>query len=237
AGELQNTVTTISEQYAGSISEESLRKSIKTFNRYRQLMQELYALRTEDKPKLSGAEAMQITQAGFAMPKEIFNDKLSLALEEIRQRSGHESRARLMICGSYLDDSFLIELIEETGATVVADTLCTGSRHFEGLVDEEADPFTAIADRYLNRISCPRMVGGYEQRLKFAKETAAAARVDGIIFQRLPFCDNHAVENMMEGQSFEDDSIPTLQLEREYLAADKGRLKTRIQAFLEKIGK
>ena len=35
----------------------------------------------------------------------------------------------------------------------------------------------------------------------------------------------------------EELGLPTLILEREYLGGDKGRLKTRIQAFLEKIGK
>ena len=238
AGELKNMVQTLSEQYGGSINADDLSKAIQTFNTYRKLMGELYELRTLEAPKLTGSEAMLITQAGFSMPKEIFNERLTSALKELRERPGRtDCRARLMICGSYIDDTFLIDLIEETGAVVVTDTLCTGSKYFEGLVNEDVDPFEAITERYLSRISCPRMVDGYQERIQFAKKKATEAKVDGIIFQRIPFCDNHAVENMMESKNFENDSIPTLQLEREYLAADKGRLKTRIQAFLEKIGK
>lgn len=238
AKELKKMVTTLTEQYGGEITDDSLRKSIKTFNTYRKLMGELYALRAEDAPKLSGSEAMLITRAGFSMPKEIYNELLEQALTELRTRSGRSDvRARIMLTGSYADDTFLIDLIEETGAVVVTDTLCTGSKYFEGLVDEEIDPFEAVVDRYLSRISCPRMIDGYQQRLDFAKKKAAEAKVDGVILQRLPFCDNHAVENKMEGEDLEKTDLPTLQLEREYLAADKGRLKTRIQAFLEKIGK
>ena len=238
AEELRNMVTALSKQYGGSINDAALRKSIKTFNTYRKLMSELYELRALDAPKLTGSEAMLITRASFSMPKETFNELLRRALIEMRARPGQtDIRARLMLTGSYADDTYLIDLIEETGAVVVTDTLCTGAKYFEGLVDEEIDPFEAIVDRYLSRISCPRMLDGYPQRLQFAKDQAAKAKVDGVILQRIPFCDNHAVENLMESEDLEKDSLPTLLLEREYLAADKGRLKTRIQEFLEKIGK
>ncbi|MBW1789050.1 MAG: 2-hydroxyacyl-CoA dehydratase [Deltaproteobacteria bacterium] len=222
--------------FGRSVSEEELRESIRTYNRFRKLMLELYELRELVAPKLTGAEAMKIAQAGFSMPKEQFNDMLSAALAELEARPGiSDYNARIMVCGSYLDDTFLLDLIEESGAIVVTDNLCTGRKYIEGLVDEMADPLDALAQRYLNHVSCPRMVGDYPKRLAFTKKLIQEARVDGVIFQRLPFCDNHAVENVMESKAVEEDGIPVLNLEKEYLAADKGRLKTRIQAFLEKI--
>jgi benzoyl-CoA reductase/2-hydroxyglutaryl-CoA dehydratase subunit BcrC/BadD/HgdB len=219
-------------------SEESLRKSIKTYNRYRELMLELYRLRSTTDPKLTGSEAMKIAQAGFAMPKDVFNRKLEEAIEEIGERPGiKDCRARIMLAGSYLDDTFLIDLIESTGAVVVADNLCTGRRYVEGMVDENAEPVAAIAERYFRKMACPRMVGSFRKRVEFTKKLAEDAKVDGVIFQRLPFCDNHSVENLMESPVLQQAGIPTIDLEREYIAADEGRLKTRVQAFLEKIGK
>lgn len=236
--EVRKLIDDVGVRYGSLPSEESLRKSVKTYNRYRELMLELYRLRFEPDPKLTGSEAMKITQAGFAMPKDVFNGKLAEAIGEIRRRPGiKDCRARIMLAGSYMDDTFLIDIIESTGAVVVTDNLCTGRRYFEGMVDEDTEPVRAIAMRYFRKMSCPRMVGSFPERVAFTRKLAEDAKVDGVIFQRLPFCDNHSVENLMESPVLQKAGFPTIDLEREYLAADEGRLKTRVQAFLEKIGK
>ena len=116
-------------------------------------------------------QAMKIAQAGFSMPREKFNELLSEALAELEERPGISGySARIMVCGSYLDDTFLLDLIEETGAIVVTDNLCTGRKYVEGFVDEKADPLDALAQRYLHQVSCPRMVGYYPKRLAFTSK-------------------------------------------------------------------
>lgn len=236
--EMDNLLAAVDEQFGRHTSEEDLRRAIRIYNEHRELVRQLYDLRALEQPKLGGSEAMKILLAGFAMPKDIYNAQLREMLSELRARTGLNGNApRLMLCGSYLDDTFLIDLIEETGALVVTDSLCTGRRYVEELVDETIGPLEALAQRYFRRVSCPRMLRDHPRRLDFTRRLAREAKVDGIIFQRIPFCDNHAVENLMESRVLEAEGIPTLQLEREYLAGDKGRLKTRVQAFMEKIGK
>jgi benzoyl-CoA reductase/2-hydroxyglutaryl-CoA dehydratase subunit BcrC/BadD/HgdB len=41
----------------------------------------------------------------------------------------------------------------------------------------------------------------------------------------------------MEAADLETIGLPSLMIERDYISTDEGRLKTRIQAFLEKLGK
>ncbi len=220
----------------GVINKDKLRNSIKIYNETRSLMQELYDLRKQENPPISGTEAMKIAIAFFTMPKEIFNELMKDALEEIKQRPGiSDYRARLMIAGSYMDDTFLLELIEETGGLVVADNLCFGYRHFVDMVEEIGDPLEAVARRYYWKNPCPRMQGEFDRRLNETKRIAKEAKVDGIIFERIAFCDNHGAESPMEAKFLEEEGIPTLILEREYMPSDRGRLKTRIQAFIERI--
>ncbi len=226
------------EKYGSYATDSRLKESIRVYNRYRELMLELYSLRTSPTPKLTGAEAMRIARAGFNMPKDVLNKKLEQAIGELRERPGiDDCRARVMIGGSYLDDTFLIDIIESTGAIVVSDTLCSGRKYIDGMVSEDGDPTEAIARHYFHDTACPRMIGQFERRLEFTTRIAREASVDGIIFHRLPFCDNHAVENAMESRELEKMDIPTLNLETEYTATDEGRIKTRVQAFLEKLGK
>jgi len=220
----------------GPINKEKLRNAIKVYNETRRLMQRLYDLRKKDNPPITGSEAMKIIVASFTMPKHIFNELMKEALEEIEKRPGISNyRARIMIGGSYMDDTFLIDLIEETGGLVVADNLCFGYRHFVDMVEEVGDPLEAIARRYYWKNPCPRMQGEFDRRLNETKKIAKEANVDGIIFERIAFCDNHGAESVMESKFLEEEGIPTLVLEREYMPSDRGRLKTRIQAFIERI--
>ena len=220
----------------GPINKEKLRNAIKVYNETRRLMQKLYDLRKKDAPPITGSEAMKIAIASFTMPKHIFNELMKEALEEIEKRPGiSDYRARIMIGGSYMDDTFLIDLIEETGGLVVADNLCFGYRHFVDIVEEVGDPLEAIAKRYFWKNPCPRMQGEFDRRLNETKKIAKEANVDGIIFERIAFCDNHGAESVMESKFLEEEGIPTLVLEREYMPSDRGRLKTRIQAFIERI--
>jgi benzoyl-CoA reductase subunit C len=236
--ELRRLSEQISSTYAFISSDDDLKKSIQIYNRYRELMGEVYRLRTRVHPPLTGTEAMGLSNAAFTIPKEIFNEKLAQVLQELTNRKGIESyRARIMVAGSYMDDSHLIRLIESTGALVVTDNLCFGRRHIEGMVDESEDPFTAIAKRYFYHNPCPRMMQSYKERLAFTTRVAKEAQVDGVIFTKIPFCDNHGVESQMEAADLEKIGLPSLMLERDYISTDEGRLKTRIQAFLEKLGK
>lgn len=236
--EMDDLLTAMDEHVGRRTTDEDLRRAIRVYNEYRELVRQLYELRALEQPKLAGSEAMKIILAGCAMPKDLYNARLREVLAELRARPGlNGNGARLMLCGSYLDDTFLIDLIEETGALIVTDSLCTGRRYVEEMVDETIAPLDALARRYFRRVSCPRMLRDYPRRLDFTRRLAREADVDGIVFQRIPFCDNHAVENLMESKALEAEGIPTLQLEREYLAGDKGRLKTRVQAFMEKLGK
>jgi benzoyl-CoA reductase/2-hydroxyglutaryl-CoA dehydratase subunit BcrC/BadD/HgdB len=234
--ETVDLLAAVDEHVGRRTTPDDLRDAIRIYNEHRKLVMQLYELRALDRPKLTGSEAMRVLLSGFALPKDVHNARLHALLAELRARPGLDrSGARIMLCGSYLDDTYLIDLIEEAGAVVVTDSLCTGRRYVEELVDETIDPIEALARRYFRRVSCPRMIGDHPRRLDFTRRLAREAKVDGIVFQRLPFCDNHAVENLMEANALAAEGIPTLQLEREYLAGDKGRLKTRVQAFMEKI--
>jgi benzoyl-CoA reductase/2-hydroxyglutaryl-CoA dehydratase subunit BcrC/BadD/HgdB len=66
---------------------------------------------------------------------------------------------------------------------------------------------------------------------------ARGADVDGIILQKIIFCDSHGVENVMLTEDLEAMGIPVLTLEREYMLSDIGRFRTRIEAFMERIAR
>jgi len=219
-----------------SLNKEKLREAIGVYNETRKMMLELYDLRKADNPPISGTEAMKLTISSFTTPKKVFNSLMRDALDEIKTRPGiSDYRARIMVAGSFMDDTFLLDLIEEAGGLVVADNLCYGFRHFATLVEDTGDPLESIARRYYWNNPCPRMQGEFDRRLDETRAIAKGANVDGVIFQRIAFCDSHGGESPMESMALEEEGMPTIILEREYMPSDRGRLKTRIQAFIERL--
>ena len=143
-----------------------------------------------------------------------------------------------MIVGGMLDDPGYLEVFESLGADIVADQLCCGSKTFSRQTDEDIDPIEAIARRMLEHMPCPRMVSDYETRLHNLLHAVDRYRVDGVVCERLKFCDLWGGEIEMLRHSFEQQSqVRLLVLERDYLTSSGiGQLRTRAQAFLESLG-
>ena len=226
----------LEEHFGVQLTDERIAEAIALQNQVRGLQKQLYLLRKVDKPPITGAETLAVMVAGTAMPKQRYKDLLTELLGELSEKQGsRDYRARLMILGGELDDPAYVGIIEQQGGLVVTDSSCFGSRLMWTPVDEaEPDPIRALARYYIrDRPSCPRMYGGQPRRIAFTREMAREFRVDGIIGERLLFCDQWVVENYMTDLDLKEDEIPFMPLDREYILSGEGQLRTRIQAFLE----
>jgi benzoyl-CoA reductase subunit C len=228
----------LEEHFGVQISDERIREAIGLHNQIRDLQKQLYLLRKADRPPITGAETLAVMVAGTAMPKQRYKELLVELLDELRAKQGAGGhRARLMLLGGELDDPGYLRIIEEQGGLVVTDSSCFGSRLMWRPVDEaEPDPVRALARYYVHdRPSCPRMYGDQPRRIAFTREMAREFRVDGIIGERLLFCDQWVVENYMTDLDLKEDGIPFMALDREYVLSGEGQLRTRVQAFLERL--
>ncbi len=222
------------------ITEEKLREAIALHNRSRRALRCLYELRKDPSPPVTGAEALAVTVAGTATPQSLYSRLLEELLEDLAGKEGHTGyRARLMIVGGLLDNPEYVSIIEDQGGLVVADSLCFGSRNFWTDVDEKsADPLTALARYYIaDRPSCARMYAEYPRRVEYIRSMINEFRVDGVIFERLPFCETWGFEQYSLSNDFKEWNIPLLCMDHEYVLGGLGQIKTRVQAFLETLGR
>ncbi|MFA5451413.1 MAG: 2-hydroxyacyl-CoA dehydratase family protein, partial [Dehalococcoidales bacterium] len=125
------------EEYLGlKITDEALKDSIELYNQTRSLLRELYELRKRPNPPISGAQVMQVIDACFRMPKEIFNSHLKKLLQELKSsKVSYQGRARLMLSGSVLANPDFVAAIEQQGGLIVADELCTSTRYWGDMVE------------------------------------------------------------------------------------------------------
>jgi bzd-type benzoyl-CoA reductase N subunit len=236
--EVEKFRDSLEEHFNTKITPEKLAEAVKTCNETRKLLRKLYDLRAGDTPPLTGAETLAVVAASTAMPKAEFNKLLNELLADLEKKDAEPNgKIRLLVAGSLMDDPEFLKNVEDLGAVVVTDVLCFGTRNFWDLTDESGDAIDALAARYYHHASCPRMAGAYKTRLSFVKEQIERARVDGAILEYIKFCDLHGTENALLKRDLEGMGLPVIELERQYgPLADAGRIRTRVQAFLERIG-
>jgi len=227
------------EHFGVEITDERLKEAIAVHNKSRRGQRALYDLRRSDKPPITGAETLAVTVAGTALPQELFGRLLDQLRDDIGGTSGHSDyRARLMIVGGILDNPEYIRVIEDQGGLVVTDSLCFGSRLLWADVDEGIDdPLTALAQYYIaDRPSCARMYTLYQKRAGYLRDMIRDFKVDGVILERLAFCETWGFEQFSLVNDFREWNVPLLCMDREYTLGGIGQLRTRTQAFLETLG-
>ncbi len=228
----------LSKTYGVEISAADIKAAMARMDSVRNKLGTLYAMRERPKPAITGSEILALQIVGGSMRSEDFDALLS---EVIAEKEGVELtgyKARIMVCGAIPDQISVIEAIEDLGGLVVADSLCVGSRAFwKRSGAGGGEPLRTLAEEYLNSIMCPRMFVDYAKRRDFAAETAKRANVEGIIYYYNKFCDLHGSDSAVLRRDMEELGYPVLVLEAAYgVETDMGRIRTRVQALLERIG-
>ncbi|MGA2368856.1 MAG: 2-hydroxyacyl-CoA dehydratase family protein [Dehalococcoidia bacterium] len=241
--ELDSLKRKLEATFSVSISNSDLLESIRMVNKSKQLLKELYDLRKRPDSPISGTQAQRIVVMASAMPKNEFNELLEEVIHTYSQKNAVANyRARMMVIGNMLDDYTYTELIEQAGGLVVTDVTCYGTLYFWRAADSTTtdsidSTLNGLARSYLNNILCPRMPFNSGNIHNLIEELTRTFNVDGIIFERMMYCNLWGGESMALEKDINEIGIPFLTLDRQYIPSGEGQIRTRIQAFLEMIGR
>jgi benzoyl-CoA reductase subunit C len=234
-GELEDFKESLEEWTGKPIGDKELDNGIAILNYNRRLLREIYELRKEERPPLTGTEAMETVLSSQIADKAEHNNLLRKYLEEIRQKKGdgEGDRVRLMIIGSENDDTEMIKLAESLGAIVVIDDHCTGTRYFWNEVIPEEDRLSALSNRYLDRPRCPQKDFETRSRLPHITQLVKDYNVHGALVIQQKFCDPHELDiPIIMSYLKKELDIPSLFLECD-VTLPAGQFRTRIEAFIE----
>ncbi len=142
----------------------------------------------------------------------------------------------LALFGNVLPDAGAVALLEECGARVVADDLCTGSRQLTR-VDPRGDVplLEQLALAVLARPLCARtlLAGDADALATQVVAGARAAGARGAIAHVMKFCDPYLVRMPAIREAFAREEMPLLVLEGDCTLRSLGQQRTRIEAFVE----
>ena len=219
------------------ITDNKLKKAILTFNQIRSGLRRIYETRADFPDTINSGDVHAITKAAMVMDRDALSQKLAEVVERLDAGIDRPEveKKRLVLTGGICNMPDIYQCIEDAGGTVVWDDFCTGSRYFEAMLDLKDEPLKAIAQRYFNRIICPAKhrdaIGRGEGILKIAKDK----RARGVIFVLLKFCDPHAFDYPYIKELLDRAGIPAMLLEIEDQQASPAQLKTRLEAFIERL--
>ncbi len=236
--ELRMLADKLSEHFNVDISDHALMKAIEEWNHFCSVVSKIGDLRKRPNPPITGTEFHCAVMASLASPKDLILPYLEALHDEIKHQDAKEKyRARLMVAGGHLHDPEFIRVIESQGGLVVADRFCTGSIPGLNPVKVNGDPFRSLAEQSFEKARCPRMMEDFEHRLKLIIDTVKEYKVDGVVLEVIKFCDLWGVDAMPLVSALRNEGIPVLKLEREYRLGSEGQLRTRVQAFIESMGR
>ncbi len=222
-----------------------LAQKVRLMNRKRRLLRDLNELRMAPRPPISGKDALLVMQLALIDEPERFCNELEALVAELRQRvedgvspfAPGTRRVLVAGCPSVLGNWKIHHIIETSGAAVVCDESCTGTRYFENLVDEGAqavdEQLEAIAERYL-RIDCSCFTPNTE-RIEHVVELAGECRADAVVQYILQYCHTYNIEAIRIARALRSAGIPSLEIETDYSEEDAGQLRTRVEALLESL--
>ena len=236
------TFKNVVEKFTGNeVTAEKLAESITLINNKRKALERLYNLRKNENLPISGCDVLLISQIAFYDDPARFTQMTNKLCDELDQKDGVSvvpaGTKRIMLTGTPLaiPNWKLHNIVETSGAAIVCEEMCTGTRYFENLVDESKttleDQYMALAERYM-KINCACFTpneGRIDDILRLAKEY----KVDGIIDVNLKFCNLYDTEGYFVEKAMKEARIPVLGIETDYTDSDAGQLRTRISAFIE----
>lgn len=245
--EVQRFSAKLEEISGKKITPEKLKEASTLVNEKRKALQRLASLRSADPSPISGLDALLVNQVAFYDDPLRFTAKVNELCDELMERVktgkgvSAKGNPRILISGSpmAIPNWKIHAIVEGSGATIVGEESCVGERNFASLMDESFSSLNEglrnIANRYLT-INCACFTPN-DERLTDIETIAKRVKADGILHYAIQFCTPYMIEATKVKKVAEKIKIPFLRIETDYSMEDMGQLKTRIEAFLEMMGK
>ncbi|MCR4315510.1 MAG: benzoyl-CoA reductase subunit C [Planctomycetes bacterium] len=180
------------------ITDDRLRKSIRTYNQNSRLVRDLFRIRSETPELAPASEVHLLMRAGNVLSVE---DHSSLLMEYIsatmKTKRKKMDNARIVLHGAFCEQPplGLLRSLENAGCDIVDDDLVLVNRWIKDPVSTSGDPMDALVDAYLHHsvANASKYIADDEKGRELI-ETCRSKRVEGVIFAAPSFCDPSLLE-------------------------------------------
>jgi benzoyl-CoA reductase/2-hydroxyglutaryl-CoA dehydratase subunit BcrC/BadD/HgdB len=223
------------------ITESKLKKALSLCNRERELLRDISLMRKSDPVPIGCRDFVTLNHGSLRADKEVMVEILESVSSELRKQDTPSHQApRILLTGSTLalGDYRVLDLIEEAGGAVVIEEFAEGIRPYWESIRPDGNLMGALADGYFTRRVPPAWFRPGNERRTFLVKLARDFNVSGVIWYQLMYRESYKIEsyffpNMLKREA----GLPMLTLESDYDPAETDHLQTRIETFIEMIGR
>ncbi len=233
----------LEEALGTTITEEALKREIKLRNEERVIMNELYALSRLNPAPLSGREVHLVNEYyKISFGDMSFMEDIKHLIRCLRenyeagQRRISPDLKRVIVTGCPTGKSVekVFNAVEENGGVIVAFENCGAIKPAYEMVDENEEPYMALARKYL-AIACSCMSPN-DGRLDLLENLVVNYKANGVVDLILQACHTYNVESFFVRARTQSLGVPTITVETDYYQGDVEQLATRMGAFIEMMG-
>ena len=226
------------------LTREALEQAIERLNCRQRVFRRLLELRKHSPSALTGEEALLVTGASFSDDLERWTAHCEQLCREREALVVGASQApvrpklRLLLTGAPLISPHLklVRIIEEAGAEIAIDEMCSGTqRLYDPVVFRDRSlraMVESVAERHLLPVTCP-CFAQHTDRLNRVQELAEEFRVDGVVYHSLRVCPAFDIESVALQRELRRRGLPCLAVTTDYGQEDTEQTRNRVQAFLE----
>lgn len=242
--ELKALISRLEQITGNKLTVHNLKTAMEKIQMKRAQLRRVYETRKSDPVPISGKDALLVSQVAFYDDPDRQIQMIGKLAEELEQRSEEsvgvvdKGTKRILVSGTpmAIPNWKIHHLVETSGAVIVAEETCTGTRYFDSefteIKGDSIDELLEIlADRHLG-INCACFTPN-NSRLNDIKQLVNEYNVDGVILYTLSFCQTYDIEAIKFEKELKKESIPVISITTDYSSEDENQLNTRIQAFLE----
>jgi len=217
-----------------SMKDGNLRESIVIHNENKRLLKELYDIKRENPATLTNKQLFSLIKLSMQVDKREMNETLKRLRAGLEISKG-EGYTPVILTGITCDPPELFDLFDEIKLNIVADTLVTGSRYLQGMVDEGKDPLEALTERHFKRGFYSPI---HDDVFKNARGLASLYRsygAEAVVYVHIEFCESEEYDLPDLKAAMKKDGIPFHTLVTEYQTLSFSQARTRLQAFFESL--
>jgi benzoyl-CoA reductase/2-hydroxyglutaryl-CoA dehydratase subunit BcrC/BadD/HgdB len=236
ADELARLTHALAEWSGRLVTETEITTSIDRYNELSQLLAQLRNRMQQGQLPGGSARLQEIYNLAATKPLEASLDVVQKMAAETKSFSAVNLGTPVFLFGNIMPDPQAFSLFESSGARIVGDDFCTGTRQFSPIeFSQETSVFLRLAKSSLDQPLCartfvPRQPGKLAAAI-FEEAQASGAR--GVIGHTLKFCDPYLSRLPMVRQKLKDANLPLLLLEGDCTLRSIEQQRTRIEAFIE----
>jgi benzoyl-CoA reductase subunit C len=221
-----------------SVTEDDLRRSLGIYNRNRELLRQLYAIKRETPWLVSADEAYVLVAIGGLIPREEHNEMLETVLPQIAARPNKkQDKIRLVFEGGFCEQPPL-DLIRAIARScyVVDDDFLIGLRWILEDVPLDGDPLFNLAFAYLEKSSySPVQHDLRKPKEKMLIERIRNSRAEAAILSAAKMCEPGLEEQVAYLHALDKEGIPYFISEFEEKMNTFEHMEIQLETFVENI--